>query len=336
MKIFKKTLTWLIASAMMTGALPVFGAEAVSSDSCEIIVPEEYSVYDDSEGLFEWTGEKGAPLVLVYNDEAGGICVDAAVDYYCNYSEFAVAEGKTEEFDSIYEKYRSLLEMDNCSGSGIGKEMYDYAESFEDITKTKSKYQTIKEMAAELYQAGCISSASYCPVNYLFKTGQYYGNAVLEISGDSDETEKLTEIGSAYESFEKIVADPYSESTESTTYHVYIDITELNAFAKDVNAAYGDNVVNMQAAGGFIDKIKYHCFGSVNLLDPYICDIDESGAADIADAALLLAGYSESAAGIQQASAEGDKMDVNGDGVVDVSDAAYILDYYAQASAGIR
>lgn len=335
MKKFKKTLTWLLTSAMMTAALPVFGAEAVSSDSCEIIVPGEYTVYDDSEGLFEWTGEKGAPLVLLSNDEAGGICVDAAVDYYCNYSEFTVTEGKAEEFDSIYEKYSSLLEMDNCSGSDSVKEMYDYADSFEDISKTKSKYQTIKEMTAELYQAGCISSASYCPVNYLYKPGQYYGNAVLEISGDSDETEKLTEIGSAYDSFEKITAGTYSEASESTQYYVYIGITELNAFAKDVNAAYGDSVVSMKA-GGFIDKVKYHFFGSVNLLDPYICDIDESGTADIADAALLLAGYSESAAGIQKASAEGGKMDVNGDGAIDVSDAAYILDYYAQTSAGIR
>lgn len=188
-------------------------------------------------------------------------------------------------------------------------------------------YDKLKEKVDYLYKEGLIKTAYFAPMTASINSGSL-GNSISIFGSEITESEL------------RAVTDKYVKDCKITfdEYRIKVQLNSLNTeeklkLRKEIDDLYeGDNVsidyVNTLLAT-FPEVFMF------NMLDPYICDIDGDGKADLTDATNILSAYSEKAAGILKA-AETDTNDVNSDGTVDIQDASYILSYYAESGAGLR
>ncbi|MDE6019956.1 MAG: hypothetical protein K2H01_03015 [Ruminococcus sp.] len=213
----------------------------------------------------------------------------------------------------------------------------NFYSAFIDEEKINKEKELIKQMCAEMYEAGIVDKATYSKIWYDC-WGTLLDMSKFKVTDPTITEEELSAVV-------KNVSEEFTVSFDSeannylctNTTYTYSDDDDTYAYfdvASAIKKAFPNAIVDVLGAYD-PENSSAGAGNSFNLLDPYICDIDGSGKADITDATAILTAYAENAAGLQKADAD-DKMDVNGDGEVNIEDATYVLTYYAEAAAGIR
>lgn len=338
MKKFKK------ATAIITGAvlsLSMAGNIHASAvyQCTDVLQIEGYEQFEDYDvfNYIAWNGSSYEPY-LVYRNEKGTALYTLKNPRY-NIMTIKLNDSSSDKVKEIFSRYNDKLNYDKVHTSGE----YDYCfedvydsdgnEAF-DISSVPDKSEIVKQLAEELYEAGVVDKMSFSRVSVEKSQGVIDDVSEFSIESGYASEEKLCELVGAVSEDIKI-----SSVTDENGYVSYKaeNIKTFDEFISAVEAVkkeYPEAAIKANRLSYFnedSETIKKE----INMLDPYICDIDGSGTADVSDAALILSGYADSAANIQKA-AENDKMDVNGDGAVNTQDASYVLAYYAEASAGMR
>lgn len=349
MKKTSKVLSFIIGSAMVVGATSSLSADAAWGPvGVNSFTPPEGSVVDTLDT------EKGEVVYRIVDGSYPSEWHSKSGCYYqiCNgfsYNELTII--LSDDFNTVYlDKVTDLVGSIGTDVSGVDytytgeiANLYarDKYEKGTDPTKKEvtDRYDKVKAVIDELYKEGFIKSAKFSPVHY-FETNQYLMDHIY-IRDSSAPIEEYQNLAKTY-SEKAVVKDgtDFWNDTDDRLISIRLNL-DLDDYTYD----------NLQAIR---DEFKGLCEGSrasislrreenipeavgqqtINLLDPYICDIDASGKADPSDATAILSAYAENAAGLRTAVDE--KMDVNGDGEVSVDDATYVLSYYAQAAAGLR
>ncbi|MDE6019651.1 MAG: hypothetical protein K2H01_01460 [Ruminococcus sp.] len=255
------------------------------------------------------------------------------ISYYnFRYNYLSLVFSESADKTEIYEKYCKDLDFDVHYIYDEG-EFYDVPDENDNKISPETveqKYDSIKSMIGKMYMDGVITYALYNPVRVQYDL--YDIPNALYCTFDGTESE-LSDIIKKYSDNAVIKEVTNHENMYNVEFFDVQSLSQLDDISDKLKA-----YENIQSSNGSIDMSMaehYVSYPAVNLLDPYICDIDGSGKADITDATVILTAYAESAAGLQKAAAD-NKMDVNGDGEVNIEDATYVLTYYAEAAAGIR
>lgn len=337
MKKLKKILELIMGAIISATSVGSITVNAVYSQTTNIAItaPEGYELYelDCEKGSVNYiirdTGELKGYENFIYND------LSVVVN-----TEYTVRE--------VYEKY--LLEVDFAT-SNVNTDnvihLYDKYIKGDDPRSHESvdsKYDKIKPIVAKMYEDGAIKEARFTPMISEYYTASIYPTIRCSYLYGKDKSE-FTPLVDELQIFANIYTENAMVNIYEYTPNVYYitlnfsntdktSFDELSEICEAIREKYSFDNVSV----GYdrpLESIEASTLVSVNLLDPYICDIDGDGNADITDATAILSSYAENAAGIQKA-AESDPMDVNGDGTVDLQDATYVLTYYAEAAAGLR
>ncbi|MDE6019652.1 MAG: hypothetical protein K2H01_01465 [Ruminococcus sp.] len=341
MKKLSKVLSFILGASISISIAGSINADAIYMESNKIpmTAPEGYVVYelDCEKGELSYRSTTVSDGLYVYGFE------------YFRYNDIRIkVKDGFDEFE-IAQKYLSDVNF-NTQDADITYNngyiwKYDKYVSGDDPRTHESvedKYKQLSEICAQMYEDGVIEEAVLSPVIAGYYTELLYPHIICHyLYGKEEDFQPLVD---EIQSF----VDNYTENGEvrlcnydGAKYYVIIDLYETDLDTYDELAAFRDEIAELyDVEEVVIDYMrpadsKSAASAVINLLDPYICDIDGSGKADITDATAILTAYAESAAGLQKAAAD-DKMDVNGDGEVNIEDATYVLTYYAEAAAGIR
>lgn len=334
-----------IAAGFVFAAATATGMSAGAYCIKEIKAPEGYTEITESTGYTQIDGDTQS---FFLKENENGTADAVKYEFFKhNYTVLEIPNDKVSVFDEICEKYVDKLNMseilrtkDCIDFSSPTQEKYMEVVMFDfftvdgkilkDASAGENKYELIKEMIDELYSADSLIKAEYKGSVADSVTGRYDGNTNIT-TDDSVSQEEIDNLLSCV--CGKSVDSWHNEKTGTIRYTYEITLSRLSELKEAVTSEYPEVSVIprlvFEANTSVVDS------GNINMLDPYVCDIDDSGNADISDASQILKNYSENAAGIQKASA-GDKMDVNGDGAVNIDDASYVLRYYAESSANLR
>ena len=327
----------IIISATSVGSIT---ANAIYSQTTDIAItaPEGYELYelDCEKGSVNYinldSGELKGYENFIYND--------LNITLNTDNTDYTIKE--------IYEKYLSEVDFsDSTIETDNTIRLYDkYIKGDDPKTheSVDSKYDKIKPIVEKMYKDGAIREAQYTPMVSEYYTASIYPTISCSYLYGNDISE-FTPLLDELQSF----ADMYTENAKVNMYEYtpnvyYITLnfsdTDKTSFKElsEISEAIKEKHSFDNVSIGYdrpLEIVEMATAGSVNLLDPYICDIDGDGKADVTEATQILSSYSENASGILKA-AESDAMDVNADGTVDIQDATYVLAYYAEAAAGLR
>ncbi len=353
MKKTSKILSFIIGSAMAIGTMSSLSANAVYMERSDIPLTTP-----DGEELYELDCEKG---VVSYRITSGkGLSVYGFDFFTYNNIDIKVKDG--DSASAVAAKYLSDLKFDESLRSIDDSSIYLYDKHVSgDDPRThesvEDKYKQLSAICAQMYEDGVVEEAILTPMKSSYYTGRL--NPSIHCSylcGPNkemfqDKVDELQALVDQYTEYGEVRIISYNGG-DSGIYFIKIDLyqhykTDDGTYAcktdfdtYDKLAAFRDEIAehydfeNVGIECEIPETAEYAASPEINLLDPYICDIDASGKADIADASTILSAYAENAAGMR--TAVDDKMDVNGDGNVNVEDATYVLNYYSQAAAGLR
>ena len=312
MKKFKKVTAAVISAAIAAGAAGTLTAAAIENP---LVYPEGYT---------ECMVSKKNGDILYINPLTGNGVVYNTTCY--NAFKYKLSDDAPEE---TYDKY-----LKEIYDTGYVYKSYVQGDDPRTHESIPDMYGKLKDAVAQMYEAGVIKEAYFAPmtahINDAF-LGNYiciydFNGNEADLKAVTDRYDKDCEIAINGSSAMLYLSKDFMQSVTP------IAATQLK-LRKEIDDLYeGDNVIvgyMNTCLATFPETFMF------NMLDPYICDIDDSGTANISDATQILASYADSAANILKAS-ENDKMDVNGDGTVDIKDAAYVLSYYSESSAGLR
>ncbi|MDE6020045.1 MAG: hypothetical protein K2H01_03465 [Ruminococcus sp.] len=349
MKKISKFLSFILGASMAIGINGSISANAIYMQSNKIPMTTP-----DGEVVYELDCEKGE---LSYRSTAGdGLYVYGFEDFRYNDIRIKVKDG-LDRFE-MARKYLSEVsfntQVPDVTSSYDGYIWrYDKYVSGDDPRTHESvedKYKQLSEICAQMYEDGVIEEAVLSPaiasyysesLDPMIDCGYLYGRKE-DFQPLVDEIQALVD---KYTEYGKVSLDEYG-SINGGKYYICINLMDRKQYITDFDtydkiAALRDEIDELydfeNVSIGWVRPAdsKSAASAAINLLDPYICDIDGSGKADITDATAILTAYAESAAGLQKAAAD-DKMDVNGDGEINIEDATYVLTYYAEVAAGIR
>ncbi len=317
MKTIKKSLAFTFSVIL---ALNTFSAVASASNEYDISALVKSDGYVDGRADYEYTR---------YEPDTNKYEYRSYYDFHYNYIMLELSESAN--WDEVYEKYCKELDFD--VSSSYDWELYDVPDENDNKIKPETvekKYDRIKEMIDRMYNDGVITHADYTPVRAIYNSYDIQNMLYCTFDGTEDE---LSAIIKKY-SDNAIVKSPVSNGN---VYPVeFFDVQNLSELDNISTALkVSENIQNVGSPIDISMSLKFSSYGFINLLDPYICDIDDNGEADISDATQILQAYAENMAGIQR-TAVNDKMDVNGDGEINIDDATYVLTYYAESCAGLR
>ena len=353
MKKTSKVLSFIIGSAMAMGAMSSFSADAVAMISSNIPLTPP-----DGEELYELDCENGEVSYRIMSDK--GLSVYGFDFFTYNNINIKVKDGENAE--AVANKYMSDLKFDDYLVSNDGSSIYKYDKHVSgDDPRThesvEDKYKQLSEVCAKMYEDGVIEEAVLTPMQSFYYTGRLnpciycsylYGSNEEMFQDNVDELQAFVDQYTEYSEVRILNYDNKDSGkyliridlrqqyeTEDGTYSYKTDFDtydKLAALRDEIAEHYDYEHVGIECE---IPEVEaYAASAEINLLDPYICDIDASGKAEPSDATTILSAYAEHAAGLKTEVDE--KMDVNGDGEVSVDDATYVLSYYAQAAAGLR
>lgn len=344
MKKTSKVLSFIIGSAMAIGTMGSFSADAVAMISSNIPLTPP-----DGEELYELDCENGEVSYRITSGK--GLSVYGFDFFTYNNIDIKVKDGENAE--AVANKYMSDLKFDDYLVSNDGSSIYKYDKHVSgDDPRThesvEDKYKQLSEICAKMYEDGVIEEAVLTPMQSFYYTEVLYPHILCTyLYGPNkemfqDKVDELQALVDQYTEHGEVRINSYNGS-DSGKYYIIVNLEKDNKTDFDTYdklAALRDEIAERyDYEKVFIDYMRpetmeYAASPEINLLDPYICDIDASGKADPSDATAILSAYAENAAGLRTAVDE--KMDVNGDGEVSVDDATYVLSYYAQAAAGLR
>ncbi len=317
MKIIKKSLACTLSAILALSAFSPAVSAANGYDISNLVKPDGYV---DGKADYEY---------VMYNDKNNTYNLHSYYDFQYNYLFLELS--KSAEWDDVYEKYCKELDFDVALSSDW--ELYDVPDENDNMIKpetVENKYNSIKKMVDKMYNDGIIVHADYTPVRALYKLYQIRNVLLCSFDGTEDE---LSDIIKKY-SDNAVVKSPISNgSIYPVEFFDIQSLSELENIRSELKAS--ENISNGFDVLDTDLSVKFSSYGFINLLDPYICDIDNSGEADISDATQILQAYAENMAGVQR-TAVNDKMDVNGDGEINIDDVTYVLTYYAESCAGLR
>ncbi|MGN0583892.1 MAG: hypothetical protein ACI4JD_00400 [Ruminococcus sp.] len=310
MKKFKKVMAAVISTVIAAGAAGTLSAAAIENP---LAYPEGYT---------ECMVNKINGDIIYINPSTGNAIT--YIEPLYNYFMYELSDDAPQNtFDTYFaDIYSTGYNYDGFAY--FGRVKGDDPRTHESVPEV---YDRLKEAVDTLYKEGLIKTAYFAPMTAYINSG-----SLSNFIGITDSEITESELRAVTDKYEKDCNIKFGE------YQISVQLSTLNTEEKlklrdEIDDLYeGDNVVI-----GYVHTLlaTYPEAFMFNMLDPYICDIDDSGTADVSDAALILSGYADSAANIQKA-AENDKMDVNADGAVNTQDASYVLAYYAEASAGMR
>ncbi len=350
MKKIEKVFALLMSTIIASGTIGTFTADAVFQYTDNALSnPEGYTEYIDTEGIFGKSISENNDYAVYYKEveDYSQTQFKLYSFYRYNHTVFNVVNAKIDEFDAIYEKYSEKLDMDsflrgtppsNLPDSDVEAVIYDmYDENgrnTKDPNAMTDKRRIIQEMAAEMYQNGCITKVHYNDVVAQSQFGYNNNTLIVDLNNGTtgEDTDTLTEIVSFCDSVTSI---EYSEYYKA--YAIRMCITETADAMSAIKAVYPD----ADGSSGAIYQMNTENVsnGTINLLtaiqEEESCDTNQSGAVDLDDAVQVLTHYANTAAGIAPA-AETANMDVNGDGSVTLDDAVKVLTVYAELAAGLR
>lgn len=353
MKKTSKILSFIISSAMAIGTMGSLSANAVYMERSDIPLTPP-----DGEELYGLDCEKG---VVSYRITSGkGLSVYGFDFFTYNNIDIKVKEG--DSASEVAAKYLSDLKFDDylLARDDSSIYLYDKHVSGDDPRTHESvedKYKQLSAICAQMYEDGVIEESILVPMKSSYYTGRLNPSIYCSyLYGPNkemfqDKVDELQALVDQYIEYGDVRIINYGDK-DSGKYFIKIDLYQhyktddgtyacktdfdtydkLAALRDEIAERYDYENVGIECE---IPEIEaYAASPEINLLDPYICDIDASGKADISDASTILNAYAENAAGMR--TAVDDKMDVNGDGNVNVEDATYVLNYYSQAAAGLR
>lgn len=355
MKKTSKILSFIIGSAIAIGTMGSLSANAVYMESSNIPLTPP-----DGEELYELDCENGE---VSYRITSGKGLSVYGFDFF-TYNNITIKVKDGDNAYEIAEKYLSDLKFDEylLSRDNSSIYLYDKHVSGDDPRTHESvedKYKQLSAICAQMYEDGVVEEAILVPMQSSYYTGKLH--PIIDCSylyGPNkemfqDKVDELQALVDQYTEYGEVSIHNY-DGPNSGKYYIsvnlqqsefdeesgrYVHTTDFDTY--DKLAALRDEIAerydyeNVGIECHIPETIdEYAASPEINLLDPYICDIDASGKADISDASTILNAYAENAAGMR--TAVDDKMDVNSDGNVNVEDAMYVLNYYSQAAAGIR
>ena len=344
MKKTSKILSFIIGSAMAIGTMSSLSANAVYMERSDIPLTPP-----DGEELYGLDCEKG---VVSYRITSGkGLSVYGFDFFTYNNIDIKVKEG--DSASEVAAKYLSDIKFDDylLARDDSSIYLYDKHVSGDDPRTHESvedKYKQLSAICAKMYEDGVVEEAILVPMKSSYYTEELYPHILCSyLYGPNkemfqDKVDELQALADQYTEHCEVHINNYG-SKDSGKYYIIVNLekdNETDFDTYDKLAAIRDEIAERyDYEEVIIDYMRpttaeYAASPEINLLDPYICDIDASGKADIADASTILSAYAENAAGMR--TAVDDKMDVNGDGNVNVEDATYVLNYYSQAAAGLR
>ncbi|MBQ8688628.1 MAG: dockerin type I repeat-containing protein [Ruminococcus sp.] len=350
MKRFKRGFALILGAAMAMSAVTALSVDARTNYIDEpFVLPagfEEYEVFDDA-GLLSWINnsthsEKHAYIPYWFDD---GINVRYLCFTNFHYNNVEVTTNNKELWQEIYQKYGEELDFDyvtdfytqNADGTYTGY-LYDDCDEngyeFADPAKAEDKSALIQEMCAEMYEAGCVTEATYTPYTAIYAVG--WESPVINVwnlgeTGDS-EVGKLQEILSQFRADGTV---KYDETTEC--YSLVIDSLQAPDLMYAIKEVYPDAIGNMgtfQMTSSKVSAEAVDLLAALEQEENVPGDVNADGTTDITDAVLILQHYAESAASGAAAASE-TNMDVNRDGSITIDDATEVLGIYAQNAAGV-
>ncbi|MDE6020044.1 MAG: hypothetical protein K2H01_03460 [Ruminococcus sp.] len=333
MKKLSKVLSPIISFAILAGAVSYVQVSAEFTPVTEtpswywgtisnINIPEGYEVFDSNENMVIYRNIENHYYLLNYTN--------------LKYNKLFINLNDSNEWESIYNKYLADLDFNKIELYDTSAILYDVVDAGDNQinpTTITNKMKDISDVCAKMYEDGVIDKSQYTGI-----TANYFYSTIMNTIAckiDCSESE-FKNIISKHSNNTVISSsnDPKHGVIWTVEFNNIKNVEELYKIIDAVSAEDGVLTAHeMSYANNSFDSEVFS--RRFNLLDPYICDIDGSGKADIADATVILKAYAESAVGLQKAAAD-NKMDVNGDGEVNIEDATYVLTYYAEAAAGIR
>lgn len=235
-------LSALITGAVITVAmLGSLNANALAKlEAAPFSVPEGYEQFDDKGLLDRYNG----PYEAYIRENDGGAQFILHYSYKYNYTTFTVVNAEIETYDEIYEKYSEDLGMDYHHRNNVPiaqpdrdvearmYDMYDDNGNFtKDPTVMDDKFDIIHKMAAEMYEAGCISEATY-NVAVCYEQNAYYTGMGIKLNTEDDASE--------YDNVEAIVSKYEGGKITSfdTMYYIDADFFAANDLYDELHAAY--------------------------------------------------------------------------------------------------
>lgn len=344
MKKTSKILSFIIGSAIAIGTMGSLSANAFYMERSDIPLTPP-----DGEELYELDCENGEVSYRITSGK--GLSVYGFDFFTYNNIDITVKDG--DSASAVAAKYLSDLKFDErlLSRDGSHIYLYDKHVSGDDPRTHESvedKYKQLSEICAKMYEDGVVEEAILVPMKSSYYTEELYPHILCKyLYGPNkemfqDKVDELQALVDQYTEYGEVSIHNYG-GPKNEIYYIIVDLEKDNKTDFDTYdklAALRDEIAERYDYGKvMIDYMRPETMQDaaspeINLLDPYICDIDASGKADIADAITILGAYAENAAGMR--TAVDDKMDVNSDGNVNVEDATYVLNYYSQAAAGLR
>lgn len=219
MKKLSKVLAAVSCAAMTFASLGSVNSEAIWIMIDNVFeAPEGYTEFDDKgscHGVNGASRDNDDYTAYIKSDEYGYASILVYYSYRYNYTVFTVAHEKIDVYDSIYEKYSDKLNMQHYDRDIYSKQlkydeefcMYDMYDAdgyvTKDPSKMEDKHDIIMEMAAEMYDAGCITEATYKSVTAGLAIGSYApALVVFKTENPTEEEKKLHMI-----KFRKLSAD---------------------------------------------------------------------------------------------------------------------------------
>ncbi|MGN0632100.1 MAG: dockerin type I domain-containing protein [Ruminococcus sp.] len=346
MKKFKKALALTLGAAMAVSMAGSLNADALGIFSYDLEI-EGYEVIDISNVFDEYWRTDIYGIQRFYWDTETHQSLRALFDPKYNETHLQIENNETNiaKLNEIYSKYESELGFDYFYRSEYDGYLFVHAyhkydsdgqQTF-DVSSMPDKSKLVQKFVDELYETGIVESAEYSRMAMGMSCGDFYDTSAFIAECpplSADDFEKISQMTSNAE----ITATAFEEDNV-TEFRVdsIADSTEFINIITDIKTFCPESKIQMPEGKAFAVFASSNAdyANTINLLDPYICDINGDGKADTADAAQILTSYAENASGILK-TAESDSMDVNGDGTVDTQDASYVLAYYAEAAAGIR
>ncbi len=217
MKKISKVLALISGVVMAVASFSSIHAEArIFKTDNAFETPEGYEVVEDNERYFQMFAESGDndDYVVYRQLNNGHEYIQIYHDYRYNHTVFNVVNDKIDVYDAIYAKYSDKLNMQyyyranppvqqpDLDVEAVMHDAYDENGNVtNDPSKMEDKFDIIKEMTAEMYEAGCITEAVYNPVIAYVANGEKQLSAIHLNTGDLSEQEKKIE----YDNIQEIV-----------------------------------------------------------------------------------------------------------------------------------
>lgn len=339
MKKLSKVLAFVLSSALTIGIAGSMSAEAKYYMDITMTPPE-------GDVLYELDCEKGD---VSYRSTSGkGLYVYGFENFSYNNISIELKNGISAS--TVSEKYFSDIDFDATYSTADNSQIFKYDKYVSgDDPRThesiENKYKQLSEICAQMYMDGFLEEATFMPILSYYYSEDLQPRIICQyLYGPNeeyfkDEVDDLQAFVDKYTDNGEVKLYEYGGSGGKYYMCIILNDTDLDTY--DELADLRDEIAESYDYENVIidysrpEPIIYASSAEINLLDPYICDIDNSGEADISDATQILQAYAKSMAGIQNDTAN-DKMDVNGDGEINIDDVTYVLTYYAESCAGLR